>query len=39
MEDQDELYMEYEHRKKLPKKGPIPLEKKVRKKKKQKKSG
>ncbi len=33
MEDQEEQYKEWEHRKKIPKKGPIPLEKKKGKKK------
>lgn len=29
MEEHEELYQEYQHRKKLPKKGPIPLQKKT----------
>jgi len=37
MEEKEEEYQEYMHKKKLPKKGPIPLEKKKKKSKKNKK--
>jgi hypothetical protein len=36
MEEEEEQYREYQHRKKLPKKGPIPVEKKKKKSKKSK---
>jgi len=38
MEDREDEYKEYLHRKKIPKKGPIPLDKKSKKKRRAKKT-